>query len=228
MPHTLKEWSWFLVAALLFLYPSMSKADDIMECVSKGRLAASMVYSVSEGYALEKINVNFQRQPRNRAEAEELAAYVAKLKEEIAGLLEGQAVPANDQDFANRIGIKVTENCAVEYGMKHGTFKKTGSAKPITEREASELMIGTASSTSIEGPPIGMERACSDLKLDIRVIARALSEGKPINELKAFAKNSISQLGPERLEKILTMIDEAYSHEGPIVDWMNKTYAECK
>lgn len=111
--------------------------------------------------------------------------------------------------------------------FKRTGFVRTGSVPPMSEEQASELIMGAASSQSLEGPPIGMEQACAHLKLDIKIIARALSRGEPIDELKGHADKARADLGEERFGEILKMIDEAYAHEGPLVDWMRKRYAAC-
>lgn len=202
-----------------FVVVSTAKADDsILECVSKGRLAASLVYAMSDGTNLDSINVNFQSPPRNSVEEFERDTYVASVKAEIVELLEGAAPPAQDKDFAGKIGVKVAERCAIEYGMKRGDFKRTGSAHPNEP---------AASSRSIQGPPIGLEEACNNLRFDILTIGRAISDGVPKQQLQALANKSLPQLGEERLARILRQIDEAYAWDKPFVEWLNKEYAEC-
>jgi hypothetical protein len=248
---TFKEWVWFVVAASVFMGFVAPSRADVMHCVHRGKLAASMVYAVSEGYDLDKVNVNFRIAPRSAAELADRDQYVEEVRKEVAGLLQGQSIPARDTEFANAIGMKVAEACAFKYGKERGFMKEVGthidneapipadevlairelrrigSTPPMTEEQASELILGTASSTSIEGPPIGMAEACSNLKYDIKLIARAMSEGAPKEKLIEVANNSLEQLGTERLARILAMIEEAYAHEGPIVEWMNRRYAEC-
>lgn len=206
MPSTLKDWFYLTFVGFVFLFPSLAWSDDVLECAHRGRLAASMVYAMSEGYELDKINVRFQAPPRNQKELDEQEAYVSAIKGEVAMLVKTK--PPRDKEFAGKIGVRITEKCAIEYGAKHGNFKKIGSAAPND----------AASSASIR---------CNNLRHDIMTIARAVHEGKPQQQLATFAQRSLPELGEERLALILTMIAEAYAHEGPIVEWMNKRYAGC-
>ena len=238
---------------LAALFTGISRADDsIVDCVHRGKLASLIVNSMSEGVDLDKINVRFRFPPRDNAALEAQNRYVETVKGEVLALLEGKP-PQKDQ--ADHIGVQVAEKCAVEYGMQHGNFKRTGSVGPLTEQQATELVLDerdpaadercggaserispSASSEAIgkpagsSPPSSGFDRsaeACTDLKYDIITITRAISDGEPIEKLKAFAERSISELGQERLERILKMIDEAYAYKGPIIDWMNKRYAVC-
>jgi hypothetical protein len=237
---SLKE--WFVAIALGFICIGTAKAEDsILECVSKGRLAASLVYAMSDGTDLASINVNFQSPPRNSVEEFERDTYVAGVKAEIVELLDGAIPPVNDHEFAGKIGVKVAERCAVEYGMKRGDFKRTATVidndaplegviavRPLTATGSAHPHEPAASSRSIQGPPIGMEEACSNLAFDIKTIGRAVYDGVPKQQLQALANKSLPQLGEERLARILRQIDEAYAHEGPLLEWMNKEFAECR
>jgi hypothetical protein len=223
---TLREWVLLLVLGF-FCMGTIKADDEIMQCVHRGKLASAMVFAVSEGYELDKVNVRFRILPRNAAEQAESDRYVEEVRKEVRALLDGQFVPARDQDFADRIGIKVSEACAFRYGKEHGFMKETGSAPPLTEEQATNLMMPAASSTSIEGPPIGREAYCKDLHYDLDVIGRAISDGIPADQLRALANKSIAYLGDERLARILSMIDEAYAWEKPYIDFIDKEYAEC-
>jgi hypothetical protein len=209
MPSTLKGWLWLTALLACLLFPYLAKADDIMECIDRGRLAAGMVYAVSEGYDLDKVNVTFRIAPRNASEKADMDRYVEEVRTEVRDLIADQAVPANDKDFANRLGIKVSEACAFRYGKARG------------------FMRDTASSTSIEGPPIGMEQYCKDLYYDLNIIGHAISDGIPAGQLRALANKSISYLAEERLARILRQISEAYAWDKPYIEYMDKEYAEC-
>ena len=110
----------------------------------------------------------------------------------------------------------------------------TGSAKPQTQEELSRSIMGTASSESIRGEPIGLEKTgvneklflCQELGYDINLIARSISEGEPLENMVALANRS-PELRQDRLERILRMLPEAYAHQGPIIDWMKEEYKEC-
>jgi hypothetical protein len=94
--------------------------------------------------------------------------------------------------------------------------------------------MGTASSESIRGEPIGLEKTgvneklflCQELGYDINLIARSISEGEPLENMVALANRS-PELRQDRLERILRMLPEAYAHQGPIIDWMKEEYKEC-
>lgn len=240
MQKTLTGLVWFIALLAACVVPRMASADDLMECVYRGKFAASMTFAVTEGYALDKINVRFGLPPKNQTEKTEMDRYVESVRKEVGALLDGQTIPEKDQEFAALIGTKVAQACAFEYGKKHGymrdvnlidndapmeahstrELRRIGVTPPLGEREITD-------GTSIVAPPIGMHQVCNTLRFDINVIGRAISEGKPEEELAAFAKRSLPQLGQERLDRILTLIAEAYAWKGPFVDWMNKSYAEC-
>ena len=216
MPNTLKEWMWIGLLLCAMLYPSFSKADeDLLECLGRGRAAFVMVMGVATGIPLDHINVYFQF--GNQFVTDE--TYVNSVREEVRPLL--GVVPAAQtpeaEGHAKAIGNKIAETCAYQMGKQRTNFQRMGSARPN----------GAASSQSLTGPPIGMEQFCSDLKYDIATIARAISDDEPQEKLKDLATRSSSVLSEARLTMILQMIDKAYAHKGPIVEWMNREYSAC-
>ncbi len=205
--NTLKEWIWLVLVACVFLAPSLSKADDIMECVSKGRLAASMVYTVAEGYELEKINVSFAYPPKTQKDSDERDIYVANLKKEVAVLLGGKK-PALDKEFAAQIGLKVTEKCALEYGERSGKFKRTASSEGM-----------------IEGKMV-REMECGKLLQDEEIITRYAMEGRTKNQIAGRAQNA-PDISEERRESILKKIEEAFAYEGGPGAWWANAWNAC-
>jgi hypothetical protein len=225
---------WLVVIVLGFVVVSTAKADEMMECIAKGRAAMVMVMGVASGVPLDQVNVYFR--VGNQMITDE--KYVNGIREEVRPLL--GVVPAVDtpeaEPYANAIGNKIAEACAYEYGIKRGTFKRM-TWKPVNIDRcggAAEHMGSAhpndpaASSESLKGPPIGMEEACNNLRFDIMRIGKAISDGVPMEQLKSFAQRSLPQLGEERLARILSMIDSAYAHKGPFIEWMQAQYASCK
>jgi len=82
---------------------------------------------------------------------------------------------------------------------------------------------GAASEYQVKPSP----QDCEDLHYDIRTIARAISDGAPKEVMVSMAQRSHEQLSAARLANILKMIEAAYAHEGPIINWMNAAYKAC-
>ena len=225
MPNTLKEWMWIGLLLCAMLYPSFSKADeDLLECLGRGRAAFVMVMGVATGIPLDHINVYFQF--GNQFVTDE--QYVNGVREEVRSLLGivPTAQTPEAEAHAKAIGNKVAEACAYQMGKQRTNFQRMGSARPPGKADRL-LQEFAASSQSLAGPPIGMEQFCSDLKYDIATIARAISDDEPQEKLKDLATRSSSVLSEARLTMILQMIDKAYAHKGPIVEWMNREYSAC-
>ena len=212
---TIKDMLAVLLFGAFVLFFSPANAD-LMECVHRGKLAAQMAQAVNEGYALDRLNFRFQRTPQNAQEQAEMEAYVDSVRAEVKALLGME--PDN-------LGMKVAEACAFEYGRSRGYMKDVGSAPTLSEKQITEMIMGTASSESIKGKPIGMDEACEELKHDIRTIAGATSEVSK-EELAEFANRS-TELSPERLARILVMIEGAYASDN-LREWANQAYAECQ
>jgi len=203
MPSTLKGWIWLTALLACMVFPYTAKADDIMDCIYRGQLAGKMAETVIEGYDLDKINVNFQRPAQNAMEQAELDAYVESVRNEVRGLTGLEP---------SKVAARVAETCAFEYGKKHGYMKdvnfRTGSTPPMTEQQASDLMMGTASSQGM-AEANARYKECEELLTDQIFIAQQLSRGQSADALRHLAKNSAEALTPERLEKVLRLIDEA-------------------
>jgi hypothetical protein len=68
---------------------------------------------------------------------------------------------------------------------------------------------------------------CGTLAFDLKKIGRAVYDGAPKEGLKQHAINS-PELGEARLKVILDLIDDAYAHEGEIIDWIRARYRMCQ
>lgn len=211
MPSSLKGWLWFAAYLACLVLPYTAKADDVMECISRGRLAAALVYDISEGADLASIKINAKFPPRNQVQQRDFDEWVAGVKGEVAVLLEGKS-PPKDEAFANRLGVKVAEKCAVEYGMRRGDFKRTGSVHP---RDA-------ASSQGLTE-----DIRCQQLSADLDVIKGAVSGGMPIDRLKEMLKPA-EMIGEETHARMIALIDSAYAFQGNLDDWMARHFAPCK
>lgn len=87
-----------------------------------------------------------------------------------------------------------------------------------------------ASNQNLGKEPIGFNEAlflCNELRYDINLIARSISEGEPLENMIDLAKRSVESLREDRLARILRMLPEAYDYKGPIAEWMEKEYKEC-
>jgi hypothetical protein len=106
---------------------------------------------------------------------------------------------------------------------------KTGSTKPLTEEQASDMIMG-ASNQNLGGRPIGQDTACEILLYDINLILRFINEQQDQQAVLGLAHSSIGKDGftQERHDRVVTQIKEAYALTTPIADWMEKEYKDCR
>lgn len=94
------------------------------------------------------------------------------------------------------VGQTVLENCAYAYGK----LRRTAT--------------------------VADEAWCRNRMFDINRIAKFVSDGAPVEQVKAFARRS-PELRGDRLDAVIEMIDEAYAWQGPFIEWMKMRYADC-
>ena len=205
MPKTIKEWLWFIALGFCLLYPSISKADDLMDCVARGRAAFVMVMGMATGVPLDQVNVYFSVGNQMVTDEE----YINGIREEVRPLL--GVVPAADtpeaEPYAARIGNKIAEACAYNYGAR---FRKTASSEAVADREG----VRTAQ--------------CSELLTDQRYIAERMAESIPTQRLLQQATRSVGELGEERLKRIMGLIAETDAAARKAVrEWFEAYWHAC-
>lgn len=116
----------------LMLFPSMSKAEpklgqeSIEYCVYRGKLAIDFVAAVEHGYLLENVNIAWREPPADEGEEAAREIWVNALRAEVKSFME--TVPQGE-NFAIRVGQKVAEKCAYEYGKGRVGTKVASSEK---------------------------------------------------------------------------------------------------
>lgn len=134
--------------------------------------------------------------------------------------------------------------------VNNGGITKVGSAKPLTEQDTTEMLLGldklinefeqqAASNGNLGKEPIGTEEAhdkhCDELYYDINLIARFISEGETQGFVLGIVHNSVGDpniehgaITQERADRLDRQVKEAYALTTPIADWMAKEWAECR
>ena len=69
---------------------------------------------------------------------------------------------------------------------------------------------------------------CQELDYDLRVIAIAVQNKTPKEEVIGWVDASTKQLRPDRMENIRKLIEEAYAQEGNIWDWVEFKLKDCR
>jgi hypothetical protein len=215
---------WFLVAlivvgAFAFLAPPPARAaeprlgqETFEYCIYRGRLAMEIARHVKAGKQLAQIEIAFKQAADTVSEQEDRDLWVSRLKEEITAAM--QVVPMTDPQFKEKVGQKIAETCAYNYG------------KSRTEKGAAAVndFVQVASSGTIALD----SQACADLRYDVEFIAQMKEDaGATANDLVGLAHRS-PELSDERLERILKLIASAYAYPGSMLDWKAENLKGCK
>lgn len=230
----------FVTAAAMTLFPMRVQAavpdlkqETIGYCTARANLAMTILHAMEDGTPIENINIAFQEPPPSPEMEQAREAWVAALKVELSAAM--AAVPRDKDDWAQRVAQKVIEKCWYDYG-KRRVEKQT--AAPVTFgfiRTASDVyprwgLIRTASSQAIADPKAARAQECSESLGDQVLIGNMLGSGKgTADDLRAMAQNSAADLGPERVEKIQHLIDEADAahQKGAIQAWFDDYWHAC-
>ena len=138
--------------------------------------------------------------------------WVDALKDEIrAAMLQ---VPETVPEYAQRVGQKVAEKCAYEYGASRS--KKT----PVR-------FIKTASSQQFKDGASARFEQCSERLADQVYIGNMLGRRQAsADELRAIALQSSESLGQERFDKVMKLIDEAEQAQD-VQAWFDAYWKPC-
>ena len=194
---------WWIVAAIGLIscigYADKLLADDLIDCVHRGRAAATIVMGVAAGVPLDNVNLVFQ--VGNQIIQDE--DFTNELRKEIRPLL--GVVPEigtpEAEPYANHIGIKIAERCAYNYGAK---FKKTASSEQFKTRETQ----------------------CVELLVDEKIIAIHANAGLSHRRMVEKATRDVG-VDDARWAALMKMIKAAHEYEGGPVKWFEHEWAVC-
>ena len=202
--------------------------------------------AVQVGFAIDRRLVNVPFVFKDKTEIPPGTGARLRVPRDALYITSWDKLDALDKDFIIRLvrfGYEIAERKLLEnpnakfpdnFGTEYNKFMATCITNKNNHEEVFRL-IKTASSESIKGIPIGSAKVginerlflCQELEYDIRTIARAISDGEPLEDMIALAKRSEPDLRPDRLTRILRQLPEAYAYKGPIIDWINKEYKDC-
>lgn len=107
-------------------------------------------------------------------------------------------------------------------GCLYKRTKETHAPKTRVDLET-EIGIKVASSSAIAKPS---KETCDEIRIDVKVIGEAVSDGVPEDDLMRHARMA-PDLESDRLERILRQIKEAYAWDGPFQEWIDKELKGC-
>lgn len=186
-------------------------------CEARASLALLIIKDAEDGTPLANINIHFQQPPATPELQRAREEWVEALKVEIAAAM--QAVPRELDEWQQRVGQKIIEKCWYDYGKQ----RRHQSAAPGT-------LLHAASSQAIATPETVRFNQCSAQLVDEIHAGNMLGTGRfTPDELRAGALEAADELGLERFDHVMHIIDaaEAAQQQGRLQAWFDALWRPC-